>query len=291
MLFDRVGNLYGTASGGGADGYGVVFELSPVGTRWTETVLYSFAGTNPVSGLVMDKAGNLYGTALDPDASDGTVFELSPSGGAWTEQEIYSFGIATGYFATAGLIMDATGNIFGGSGLQVFELSPNGDGGWEGMAIHNFPDSPKDGELAFGNLVLDNAGNLYGTTELGGTKNFGTVYRLSPPKNGKWTETILHSFQGGATDGNDPFGGIVFDAAGNIFGNTVSGGKFDDGTVFELVAPVGNGNYKGKLLWSFDGLDGENPTGSLVLNGTGHLYGTTDLGGSSNAGAVFELAP
>jgi len=296
-MFDSVGNLYGTASGGGTYGYGVVFELSPVGTSWTETVLHSFDGANPVSGLIMDKAGNLYGTTLDPNASDGTVFELSLSGGVWTEQVIYSFDIATGHFATAGLTMDAAGNIFGATGLKAFELSPNGDGGWNGVVIHNFPDSPKDGELAFGALVLDNAGNLYGTTEIGGAKSFGTVYRLSPQKNGKWTETILHSFKGGKKDGSEPFAGIVFDAAGNIYGSTIYGGASDAGTVYELVAPVGKGSYKEKVVWNFNGTDGSAPSGGLILGDRGNLYGTTVLGGSSGTGCgdgcgvVFEVNP
>lgn len=305
---DGKGNLYGTTVAGGlacsetSSGCGIAFELSPNGHGgWKEAVIYSFDGggdAEPVNGLIMDKAGNLYGTTLDQNTSKEAVFELSSSGDAWTEQVIYSANIATGYLGSARLIMDAAGDIFGGSGLQVFELSPNGNGGWDGTVIHEFPDSLKDGELAFGTLLLDEAGNLYGSTALGGSKNFGTVYKLSPHKNGKWTETILHSFDGGAKDGNDPVGGIVFDAAGNIYGTSVYGGTSNLGTVYELVAPVDKGSYKEKVLWNFNGANGSEPSSSLILDDTGNLYGVTLLGGSSGTGCngdgcgvVFELTP
>ncbi len=133
VIFDSVGNLYGTTSGGGSNGQGVVFELSPVGTSWTETVLHSFTGWagggQPVNGLIFDRAGNLYGTTYwggDDDAAVaegtcnpqcGTVFELSPSGDGWTEQVIYA--VAS---SDAGLTMDSAGNIFGVSTSTVFEL-------------------------------------------------------------------------------------------------------------------------------------------------------------------------
>jgi len=222
LIFDAAGNLYGTAYSGGANGYGVVFELSPVGTSWTETVLYSFAGgadgEHPFSGLIMDGAGNLYGIAYyDPD---GTVFELSPSGSGWTEQVIYSYNSCCNQ-GFGGLTMDAAGNIFGAEGSTAFELSPSGNGGWTATVIHTFAGAPKDGDVAQYMPVLDQAGNLYGTTAEGGTKNCGTVYKLSPEKKGKWKEKILYSFKGtydeSGKDGNVP-AGIVLDSAGNIYG-------------------------------------------------------------------------
>jgi uncharacterized repeat protein (TIGR03803 family) len=204
LIFDSVGNLYGTASAGGTNGNGVVFELSPAGSTWTETVLHSFAGTpdgaTPMAGLTMDAAGNLYGATPYGGTGDGTgtVFELSPSGGGWTEQVIYDLDInvgTCGYFAsTSGLTIDAAGNIFGAACSIVFELSPNGEHGWAPSVIHTFTGAPIDGRAANGTPVLDKAGHLYGTTYFGGKYDNGTVYKLSLKWNGEWTETILHSF-------------------------------------------------------------------------------------------------
>ncbi len=149
--------------------------------------------------------------------------------------------------------------------------------------------------------VLDQAGNLYGTTENGGAygeKDFGygTVWKLSPGKKG-WTEKVLYSFKGGPNDGLAPVAGIVFDAAGNIYGTTYLGGTANNGTVFELVAPAGAGKYEEKVLWSFNGTDGSEPFSSLTLDSAGNLYGTTliggstDEGGSTGNGVVFEVTP
>jgi uncharacterized repeat protein (TIGR03803 family) len=269
---------------GGANGDGVVFELSPAGKSWKEIVLYSFTDrtddARPVNNLIMDAAGNLYGATFY-----GAVFKLSPSGGKWTEQVIYDFGTNL----EAGLTMDAAGNIFGTTFRYVFELSPNGSGGWNPNVIYNFTGAPKDGSNADGTLVLDQAGNLYGTTTYGGAQNYGTVFKLSPGKTG-WTEKILYSFKGGKkNDGSDPFAGIVFDAVGNIYGTTEAGGNSGAGTVFELVAPVGKGKYVEKVLWSFNGTDGNTPFASLILDSASKLYGTTTAGGSSNDGVIFEV--
>ncbi len=292
VMFDSVGNLYGTAQGGGANGYGVVFELSPVGAGWTETVLHSFAGgadgANPPNGLIMDPAGNLYGTTYNGGvAGHGTVFELSPSGGGWTERVIYT---GDAPFGDAGLTRDAAGNIFGATLLTVFELSPNGNGGWNPTVIHTFTGAPRDGRGPEGTPVLDKSGNLYGTTYQGGAKNLGTVYKLSHGAQG-WTEKILHSFM--FTDGAYVRAGVLLDAAGNIYGTTADGGKhLYYGTVFELVA--GAGIYKEKFFWSFGGRAGIPPyPSSLILDSAGNLYGTTQMGGSQacqyGCGGVFEV--
>ncbi len=312
LTFDSAGNLYGTTYWGGANGYGVVFELSPAGTSWAETVLYNFCsqsgctdGANPVGNVIMDQAGNLYGTTFctinesqNPPTSNGGVFELSPSAGGWTEKIIYRIGANNCSYA--GLAMDASGNIFGLTNSTVFELSPNGSGGWNPTVVHTFS-GPNDGSSPEGTIVFDQAGNLYGTTTAGGTKGYGTVYKLSPGMNGEWTETILYSF-GGDHDGLTPWAGIAFDAAGNIYGTTVGGGEFGvgtvsprfGGTVFELVAPIGIGTYYEKLLWSFQSADlaAQQPYSSVLLGSGGNLYGTTFVGGSKyNAGAVFGVSP
>ena len=294
VIFDSVGNLYGTAYSGGANGYGVVFELSPAGASWTETVLYSFAntpdGANPVNSLIMDPAGNLFGRTLYGGGGNGIVFELSPSGGGWTEQVIYA---AETEASNAGLTMDAAGNIFGTTYSTVFELSPNGNGGWNPNVIHTFC-SGKDGCDAEGTLALDQAGDLYGTTVNGGNYSYGTVYKLGPGEQG-WTEKLIHNFGNGAM-GVWPFAGTVLDAAGNIYGTAV-GAWPGGGVIYELAPIVGTSNYTEHVLWTFHGWDGSSYFGNVLLDRGDVFYGTTPNGGSTfwnpphfaGYGAVFEL--
>ena len=294
VIVDGAGNLYGTTAVGGAYGQGVVFELSRVGANWTETVLHSFysgADGEGSGALIMDPAGNLYGTLYHGGGgTNGAVFELSPSGSGWTEQVIYN--VSSG--SAAGLTMDAAGNIFGVGNSRaignstVFELSPNGSGGFNPSVIYTFPGLPKP----VGALVLDQAGNLYGAAD-GDAKRCGKVYRLSLGTSGKWAARILYTFIKGGTDGCYPSSGIVFDAAGNIYGTTDGGGSYGHGTVFELVAPVSKHKhkYEERSLWSFNGTDGLLPFGTLILDGAGNLYGTTYAGGSSGDGVVYEVTP
>jgi len=289
VIFDSAGNLYGTTVEGGTNNSGVVFELSPNGKNWTESVLYNFCsqadcadGEYPVSSLIMDAAGNLFG------GTDNGVFELSPSGGGWTEQVIYNYGVDSEN--SSGLTMDAGGNIFGiiyvhtyrQEYSKVFELSPNGGGGWTPTVLHKF-----GGVDANGTPVLDQAGSLYGTTGPS-KKNNGTIYKLTE-KNGKWMNKPLHVFNGG--DGNYPWGGLVFDSAGNIYGTTLYGGQYGFGTVFELVATARKNKYTEKILWDFNQANGAVPVNSLLLNDSGNIYGTTMGGGSNGQGVVFELTP
>jgi uncharacterized repeat protein (TIGR03803 family) len=185
------------------------------------------------------------------------------------------------------LTIDPAGNIYGATASTVFELSPNGHGGWNPTVLHTFTGAPNDGYSAWGTLGLDSAGNLYGTTYAGGAYNYGTVYKLSPGGNRDWTEVILHSFTG--QDGANPFGaGVLLDAAGNIYGTTSLGGNKNMGTVLELIA-LGDSNYKYTVLWAFNGTDGLNPYCIPVLDKAGNLYGTAASGGSSNAGVVFKV--
>jgi uncharacterized repeat protein (TIGR03803 family) len=295
VIFDSAGNLYGTASQGGAYGDGVVFQLSPAGTNWTETVLYNFesqsGGGHPQNGLIFDSSGNLYGM------NSAGVFELSPSDGEWTEQVIYE--TETGSYA--GLAISA-GKIFGVGMETIFELSPNGDGGWTPTVIHTFTGYPTDGLTAESAPVPDNKGNLYGTTLAGGAYGkahggYGTVYKLSPGEEG-WTEEILHSFKGEPTDGSGPWDAVSFDTVGNIYGTTILGGTSRVGTVFELAAPIGTGSYQEKVLWNFNISDGDGPYGGLILDDVNNLYGTTIAGdprqgagcGGYGCGIVFEVA-
>ena len=300
VIFDKAGNLYGTT-------LFTVFQLSPAGTSWTETTLLTFdydtTVSVPVNGLIIDSAGNLYGTAQYSHhlncahrygfAPSGAIFKLSPPlpGGQREFQEIYDF-CPAGYIAyfgdtgTGGLTMDAAGNIFGVAFDLVFELSSDGNGGWNPTVIHSFPNRS---ESAYSAPVLDPAGNLYGT-RWGGGKNPGSVYKLTPNPNG-WQATTLYGFKG-EPDGGDPVAGIVLDS-GNIYGTTTAGGEFGDGTVFKLWAPVGKGRYKDKV-WSFDGTDGfgSNDGGiSLVMDKDGNLYGASEQGGLYGGGVVYEVTP
>lgn len=291
VIFDSLGNLYG-ATVGGANGYGVVFELSVVGGSWTETVLYSptkrEAGVHPQTGLIMDGAGNFYGATLH------YVFELSLSGGVWAARNIYPVGIQDSI--AAGLTMDLAGNIFGNSEYKVFEISPNGTGGWRGKILHKFAGYPIDGLFAQGTPMLDAAGNIYGTTSGGGNLGEGTVYEISAKKSGTRTYQILHSFQGG-DDGFLPVSGLAIDAGGNLYGTTSGGGVGKAGTVYRL-APTGGGNYQEQTIWSFDRTDGNSPYGAPILDSAGNIYGTTWAGGAvaygcagSGCGVVFEVTP
>ncbi|MGA8876750.1 MAG: choice-of-anchor tandem repeat GloVer-containing protein [Candidatus Korobacteraceae bacterium] len=255
LIFDAAGNLYGTTYIGGGDYRGTVFELTPAaGGGWTEGVLHNFTyydGQQPWAGPIFDAAGNLYGTtyygglylACPGGASDcGTVFELMPGGGRWGETILHNFGTGgDGFSPTAGLILDAAGNLYGTTygggtynqyGGTVFELTP-GVGGWTETLLHSFGNGT-DGEAPDGALVFDTAGNLYGTTGGGGTYGGGTVFELTPTVGGGWTEQVLHNF-GNGVDGANPYTGLIFDAAGNLYGTTQSGGNHGAGTVFELT--------------------------------------------------------
>ncbi len=242
LIMDTKGNLYGTTFDGGAYDAGAVFELSPSGT---ETVLHSFCqqmgcpdGYYPQAGLVMDTNGNLYGTTLYNGAyGGGTVFKISSDGTATT---FYNFCTATGCkngrYPQAGLILDTNGNLYGttyGGGAYgrgtVFELSPSG----AETVLHSFcaRTGCSDGSHPRADLVMDTAGNLYGTTYYGGTNSVGTVFKLSP--NG--TETVLHSFAANGSDGTHPYAGLVTDTMGNLYGTTYSGGANGYGTVFKVT--------------------------------------------------------
>jgi uncharacterized repeat protein (TIGR03803 family) len=271
----------------------------------TEHVLHGFStgkgGANPYAGLIFDKSGNLYGTALLGGTHDyGAVFELTPkSGGGWTEKILHNFEGADGYYPQAGVIMDASGNLYGttvaggahGVGT-VYELLPTG-GRWTEKVVHSFTDNGKDGYQPYAGLTFDAAGNLYGTTYFGGTHGYGTVFELSP-KTGRWTETILYSFKGDGKDGYDVYSGIVFDKSGNLYGTTYGGGAYGYGTVYELSSKAG-GDWTEKVLHSFNdnGTDGYNPYAGLIIDASGNLYGTTLWGtaAGNSAGTVFEMSP
>lgn len=303
MIMDAVGNLYGTTTGGGNLNYcnyvgcGTVFKLSrtPSG-NWKETVLYAFTdgpdGGAPYAGLVFDKAGNLYGTALQGGQQAsccGVVFKLTPrSNGKWSESVIHTFGNgADGESPYSGVIFDSAGNLFGttsngGSGGYgtVYELSPTSNG-WQETTLYSFK-FESDGGVPIGGLAMDVQGNLYGTTsEAGGGS--GTVFELTPSSNG-WTETVLHTFQG--SDGAYPKAGVVLDASGNLYGTTSYGSS--DGTVFQLVK--NSQGWSENVLYSFSGgTDGGEPESTLLLDKFGNLYGSASEGGALGWGCIFRV--
>jgi hypothetical protein len=287
VVFDKQGNLYGVTSDGGS-----VYQLAPPTTKggaWTESVLYVFQGNTegdgamPEGGLVIDSAGNLYGTTALGGTGDcvllgilvgcGTVYELSPptqKGGPWIETVLYSFPTA------------------------------------------------KQGYFPIGDLVFDSAGNLYGATYFGGGrgttcdgfyKYCGAIFELSPPKTkgGKWTEKVLYGFKGVAPgaqfgDGADPNGGLVLDSKGVIYGTTYYGGNnvkgqcqggtegTGCGIVFALQPPTTRGGkWTKKVLHQFNGKDGSNSAAGVVFDKSGNLYGATSGGPPNGYGLVFEL--
>jgi len=298
LMKDKAGNLYGTTLQGGTDYFfGTVFELTPDGT---ETVLYSFTGGSdggqPGASLVKN-SGNLYGTTELGGSSScnggfgcGTVFEVAPDG---AETVLHAFtGGRDGAFPWAGLLMDSAGNLYGttvqggntscndryGCGT-VFKLAPDGTE----SVLHSFcsENNCTDGYFPLGGgLIEDSAGNLYGTTNLGGRHDGGIIFEIAPDG----TETVLHSF-GNSPDGGHPFGGLIKDSAGNFYGTTTVGGSYDKGTVFEL-APDGSET----VLYSFKGgSDGDDPYAALIEDKAGNLYGTTEDGGVYGRGTVFKL--
>ena len=227
------------------------------------------------------------------------VFGAAARATAQTEKVLFNFGLfsGTGYYTYAGVVRDSAGNLYGttiggGTHLQgtVYELSPNGSGGYVETILHNFQryDST-DGWRPVADVVLDASGNIYGTTSYGGTHNAGMVFELTPAGGGQWTETVLHNFA--VTDGAGA-GALTMDAAGNLYGITGGGGKYAFGVVFELTRV--NGGWVEKTLHDFNPHkgDGYYPQASLTLDAQGNLYGTTSschCFSYSNDGIVFEL--
>ncbi len=243
LVFDQAGNIYGTTVVGGAYGDGTVFELTPSGEGWTESVLHNFNdnridGYEPYFGVISDRAGNLYGTTdlggTAGNAGGGTVFELSPSGATWTESILYDFPLDNlgGTSNPGALIMDRFGNLYGTTSDagendgSLFELTPS-DGGWIFSTLYSFVNSCYPA-----GLVMDTAGNFYGNCDTGGRHGEGMVFKLTN-SGGSWTLTDLHDFTNG-NDGGIPSGGVALDASGNLYGTTQGGGTYGDGVVWEI---------------------------------------------------------
>ena len=301
LTFDPAGNLYGTTEAGGAHNLGAIFQLTPgSGGKWTETVIYDFNGGQdgmaPLGGVILDASGTLYGTTSRGARGSGTVYSLSPAGGGrWKFKVLHTFVDTTGGVPSAGLVFDTAGNLYGttaeggnhGVG-SVFEMVPGSNGKWSFKAVHSFNNNGHDGYNPLAPLIIDSAGNLYGTTNQGGAHSDGVVFEFLPGSNGKWTEKILHTFNAGnGHDGAAPTGPVTLDANGNLFGTTVGGGKDRFyGVVFELSLNS-KGNWQETILHSFtDGPDGGEPNCNLIFDSAGNIYGTGSTGG--NQGVVFK---
>lgn len=351
LIMDGSGNLYGTTFFGGSSNGGVAFELTPPAppsTTWTYTLLYNFCtqggcadGNQPEGTLIMDASGNLYGTTpVGGTDQQGVVFQLKPnqSRTVWTESVLYNFCVSVTCCLSSncvdssnpvgGLIMDGSGNLYGTTdgGLyekgDVFELSPPTPPAtvWSYTELHEFSNnctgqSCIDGYTVVAPLIMDAAGNLYGTTLAGGTANHGVVFELTRPRQSgaEWAESLLHEFAG--PEGAEPIGGLAFGCAHTIWptptcdeqlliGTTYYGGSDNAGTVFAVTPNESRTVWTEEVLHSFCSQrsrgscsDGNYPYSTVVVDGFGDLYGATVYGGGGagscggNCGTVFELVP
>ncbi len=303
-----IGSLAGLALLFGATGF------APA--QATEATIYTFKGATsdgawPVGALVADAKGALYGTTSSGGtfSNYGTVFKLTPpptSGGQWTETVLYQFsGGPDGATPRGSLIFDKQGALYGTTSSggapskagTVFKLTPpsSGKGSWTQSVLYRFSGAadgavPKD-------LIFDSQGALYGATLSGGTSKAGTIFKLTPPSSGKgpWTETVLHNFSNNGTDAAFPIGGLIFDKQGALYGATSGGGTSYAGSVFKLTPPSsGKGPWTETVLHNFSFISGANgyaPSGGLIFDTQGALYGATQFGESSLAGTVFKLTP
>jgi uncharacterized repeat protein (TIGR03803 family) len=290
MVRDGAGNLYGNTVNGGRNGAGTVFRLSPA----NKEIMVSLSGVTgpegPTGGLAADTSGSGYGTTTNGGDGCvpygcGTVFKIDRAGQV-TVLHSFQGGAADGLNPFAGVIRDRAGNLYGTTFIggpnnagTVFKVDSTG----KETILHAFNDS--DGRELFGGLVRDNAGNLYGTTESGGPTSAGEVFKLDPSGN----LTVLYSFcsQSGCADGFAPFGTLIRDGSGNLYGTTLAGGDTFNGTVYKL-------DTSGTLtvLHSFNGTtDGAQVLSGLTFDKAGNLYGTASFGGAYGYGTVYKIAP
>jgi uncharacterized repeat protein (TIGR03803 family) len=299
----------------------MVVAMTIAAQAQTFTVLHNFTngadGGEPQAGLSMDRVGNLYGTAstggntsgvcsyLPNPIGCGTVFKLSRKGSGWVFTPIYTFSGPDGAHPKARVIIGPDGTLYGttygggGSGCNgygcgtVFNLRPPATAcksalcPWTETVLYSFQGFTDGVQPTFGDLVFDGAGNLYGTTPHGGQGDHGTVYKLTP-SNGGWSETVLYRFQGGH-DGATPYGGVISDQAGNLWGTTAFGGTYNNGTIYQLV-PSGGG-WTENVVYNFrGGDDGANPYAGLIVDQFGNFYGAT-YGYNGTTPKVYELSP
>lgn len=316
---DPSGNLYGAAEIGGItnedcpDGCGNIFQLKQSNGNWLVNPLYSFAGGNlgtPFFGITRAANGVLYGQNRGPGGQNvpGLVYELRPSVSAprsvispWTLNVLYQFnGNGNGaYESTGEVILDAEGDIYGTSSSggpmgegAVYELTLTG-GQWVEKDLWFFSSrNGTEGWAPKAGVVMDQQGNLYGTTTMGSTNGCGAVFELTPTQSGFWNGATLYSFPTDGIGCSTAAGGVILDAAGNVYGETVPGTTSSG--VFELSPSDGGWTYT--LLYGATWDDnGSAPAPRLVMDSAGNLYGTTPGGTycdpQCDYGTVFELSP
>jgi uncharacterized repeat protein (TIGR03803 family) len=301
---DSAGNIYGTTVLGGDFGGGTVFQLRPTPDGWVHTVLYSFTGGadggEPYKGITLDREGNLYGTAVTGGSGSceggcGVVYKLTNSGGTWNQRVIHAFtGGDDGSGPGARVTVDRGGNIYGMTptggvnGLgTIYKIHQAGDA-WNFTVIHPFTGGADGASGSAGRMIL-RKGRLYGAATTGGNYGSGVVFELTPAGVGGWHFKTIYSFQG-QPDGSFPYGALLFDHLGNIYGTTYYGGDNGIGAVYKL-SPRPVGEWDENVIYSFqEGSDGNSPISNLVFDSAGNLYGTTSEGGLGS-GTIFKLSP
>jgi len=296
VVFGPDGHIYDNTGGGGASGYaGVVFELTPLTSTckaapcpWNEDVLYNFlespGGTWPSGVISVDQQGNIYGTTYGGGAKGGgTVYKMAKPGNTWTETPIWNFsGVLDGGLPEGGVIMDVSGNLFGtayvggtyGYGI-VFELSYV-NGRWLEARLHDFQGS-SDGGYPIAGLLLDDSGNLYGSTVGEGQGNVETIFELTPSGD-SYSFNVLYSFARNDMQQCGPTAALTMDAMGNLYGTTKCDGAYGYGNVFKL-----SNTHDGWVYTSLHdftgGTDGGSPYSTVTIDAAGNLYGTAAWGG------------
>jgi uncharacterized repeat protein (TIGR03803 family) len=317
VTFDAEGNLVGLAALGGVDDNGTIYRLSPPaqpGFPWTSTTLHLFpgppGGESPESKATLAPSGKIFGTTYEGGEHNlGSVFAAFPPptpGTPWPVRILHSFGGTPqdGIQPNAGLLPVGGGGFLGvtsagglfGRGV-VYELTPPAAPGeaWSERVLYAFRPLP-DAAFPLGDLVRDAEGNLYGNALLGGSANFGAVYRVSPPAGPglPWTETVIHSFN--SDNGSSPSGPLIIDDDGSLIGTASGGGPRQGGTVFRLTPPAQPGDpWSHEILFAFDGgRTGGSPESGVKMDRQGRLWGTAANGGNGGpnfGGVLFVLTP
>ena len=302
----RGGSLFGTTYSGGL-GYGTAYQITHAGNDWVHVPIAYLPGSSsaPIARVLFGPDGHLYGTSRSGgQLGSGSAFDLIPplslcrdARCSWKVNLLYGFegppfdGYSVGH---GDLIWDQQGNIYGttnGGGPSdagtVYELTPSNPY-WIETPIYIFSGGADGGRPQAG-VIFDSNGNLFGATTLGGSNNAGTIFKLTYMPGVGWTETVLYNFTGG-NDGKAPFGGLIWDAAGNLYGTTSDAGTGGCGTAFEL-SPSGQ-TWNLTTLYSFSGQPGndDGPRASLAMDSTGNLYGTTYRCGANSRGSIFKLS-
>ena len=303
LIVDAAGNLYGTTFDGGASNDGTVYEIAATGTGYsaTPTTLVSFDGTDgstPVSGVIADASGDLFGTTSGfATSGHGTVYEIAKTAAGFNSAPttLVAFNGTDGSGPDARLYADASGNLYGTTTLggtandgTVFEVA-NTPAGFSSSPTTLVSFKGSNVSEPNGYLIADSSGDLFGTTITGGSATAGTVFEIAKTATGyASTPTTLVTFSG--TNGIAPESGLITDASGDLFGTTEAGGAAGDGTVFEIAKTATGYNSAPITLVSFNKTDGATPFGDLIADASGNLFGTTTGGGASNDGTVFEIA-